>query len=65
MWKGGASLLCIAQPATQSAHAQPATPDVELGPVAVRCGLNAFAAAWAMGELWAGMAPIYGGTRFR
>lgn len=50
--------LAGAPPAQANPPAPP--PDAELGPVALRLGLNAFAAGWAMDGLWAGLAPRYG-----
>lgn len=61
-----AALLCLAGLVAAPVRAQPAPPpDAELGPVALRFGLNAFAAGWAMDGLWAGLAPGYGGAGFK
>jgi len=58
-----ALVLAGASPASAD---PPPPPDAELGPVAIRLGLNAFAAGWAMDGLWAGLAPRYGaGSGYR
>ena len=64
MWRRcAAALLCLAGLSAGPGAAQTAQrpPDAELGPVALRFGMYAFAAGWAMDGIWAGLAPAYGG----
>jgi len=58
----GLLALTLAGAAPARANPTPPPPDAELGPVAIRLGLNAFAAGWAMDGLWAGLAPLYGAS---
>lgn len=55
-----AGALLVATLASVAAQQPKIEPDVELGQVGLRFGVNAFAAGWAMDGTWAGLAQAYG-----